>query len=76
MGLLAALELGAVRSGDLDHFLQDSKGLPSGHEAVREFFQVTIITLGRERSPLLQNLPEGNPAKWRLETWPWVKSRA
>lgn len=19
---------------------------------------------------------EGNPAKWRLETWPWVKNRA
>ncbi len=23
-----------------------------------------------------RNLLEGNPAKWRLETWPWVKNRA
>jgi len=54
----------------------DSKGLPWGQVAVRQTLEVTIITFGQETSPLLQNLPEGNPAKWRLETWPWVKSRA
>ena len=32
--------------------------------------------MSEDDKTLFQNLPEGNPAKWRQETWPWVKNRA